>query len=95
VSLAVTLAILALVGSIAPANVERVCADASVPDIIVDTDLDFDDVAALTYRWRVHRQWRWTLRRRSQKARRTCDWATLDAKPWFQLPMPRLTHAWI
>jgi len=36
--------------------------------------------------WRVYRQWRWTLRRRSQKARQTCDWATLDAKPWFQLP---------
>src|SRR6266852_3362318 len=48
-----------------------------------------------TVRWRVYRQWRWTLRRRSQKARRTCDWATLDAKPWFQLPMPRLPHAWV
>ncbi len=48
-----------------------------------------------TVRWRVYRQWRWTLRRRSQKARRTCDWATLDAKPWFQLPMPRLPNAWV
>ena len=48
-----------------------------------------------TVRWRVYRQWRWTLRRRSQKARRTCDWATLDAKPWFQLPMPRLPQAWV
>jgi RNA-directed DNA polymerase len=48
-----------------------------------------------TVRWRVYRQWRWALRRRSQEARRTCDWATLDAKPWFQLPMPRLAHAWV
>jgi len=29
------------------------------------------------------------------KARGTCNWATLDAKPWFQLPMPRLPHAWV
>ena len=51
--------------------------------------------ALSTVRWRVYQQWRWTLRRRSQKARRTCDWATLGAKPWFQLPMPRLPHAWV
>ena len=48
-----------------------------------------------TVLWRVYRLWRWTLRRRSQMARRTCDWATLDAKPWFQLPSPRLAQTWV
>jgi len=44
---------------------------------------------------RVRRTWQRTLRRRSQRARRTCDWATLDGKSWFQLPKPRLTHVWV
>ncbi|MBI4493068.1 MAG: group II intron reverse transcriptase/maturase [Chloroflexi bacterium] len=44
---------------------------------------------------RVRRLWQQTLRRRSDKARRTCDWPTLDAKPWFQLPRPHLTQTWV
>jgi RNA-directed DNA polymerase len=44
---------------------------------------------------RVRRIWRRTLQRRSQRAGRTCDWATLEAKPWFQLPKPRLTQTWV
>jgi group II intron reverse transcriptase/maturase len=44
---------------------------------------------------RVRRIWRRMLQRRSQRAGRTCDWATLDAKPWFQLPKPRLTQTWV
>src|SRR5438128_10674063 len=46
-------------------------------------------------RYRVQRLWYWALRRRSQKAKRKCDWATLNARPWFQLPAPRLTQAWV
>jgi RNA-directed DNA polymerase len=51
--------------------------------------------ALTTVRWRVYRLWRGTLQRRSQKARRTCDWGTLNKKPWFQLPPPRLAQAWV
>ncbi len=51
--------------------------------------------ALSTVRWRVYRMWQQALRRRSQKARRTCDWQTLTRKPWFQLPQPRLTQAWV
>jgi RNA-directed DNA polymerase len=46
-------------------------------------------------RWRVRKLWWWTLRRRSQKARRRCDWPSLNAKPWFQLPYPHVTQAWV
>jgi RNA-directed DNA polymerase len=46
-------------------------------------------------RHRVFWLWRQALRRRSEMARRTCDWATLNAKPWFQLPRPRLTQMWV
>jgi len=46
-------------------------------------------------RQRVRRIWQRTLQRRSQRAGRTCNWATLDAKPWFQLPKPRLTQTWV
>jgi len=46
-------------------------------------------------RWRVRKLWWWTLRRRSQKARRRCDWPSLNTKPWFQLPYPRVMHAWV
>jgi RNA-directed DNA polymerase len=46
-------------------------------------------------RHRVRRLWQRTLRRRSQKAGRTCDWTTLDAKPWFRLPQPRLAKTWV
>ena len=46
-------------------------------------------------RYRTRRLWYRSLRRRSQKAKRTCDWATLNAKPWFQLPLPRVVHAWV
>jgi hypothetical protein len=46
-------------------------------------------------RHRVFWLWRRALRRRSETAGRTCDWATLNAKPWFQLPPPRLTHMWV
>ena len=44
---------------------------------------------------RVRRASVWTLKRRSQRAKRRCDWATLHAQPWFQLPVPRVTHAWV
>ena len=44
---------------------------------------------------RVRRAWQRALVRRSQKAKRTCDFATLDAKPWFQFPQPRLTKVWV
>src|SRR5215813_2157277 len=40
-------------------------------------------------RLRVQRVWFWALRRRSQKATRRCDWATLNTRPWFKLPLPR------
>lgn len=46
-------------------------------------------------RHRVFWLWRQVLRRRSDKARRTCDWASLNAKPWFQLPQPRLAQMWV
>ena len=46
-------------------------------------------------RWRVRRVWQWTLSRRSQKARRRCDWALLERQPWFQLPTPRVVHGWV
>ena len=46
-------------------------------------------------RWRVRTLWWSILRRRSQKAARRCDWASLNAKPWFRLPSPRVTRAWV
>jgi group II intron reverse transcriptase/maturase len=46
-------------------------------------------------RHRVRGMWGWVLRRRSQKAKRRCDWATLIPKPWFQLPIPHVTQAWV
>ena len=46
-------------------------------------------------RQRVQRLWVRALRRRSQRARRTTDWPSLHAKPWFRLPQPRLAHAWV
>ncbi len=46
-------------------------------------------------RQRVQKIWSKTLRRRSQRGRRTTDWASLHAKPWFQLPQPHLTKAWV
>jgi group II intron reverse transcriptase/maturase len=45
--------------------------------------------------WRVHQAWQRALQRRSQTAKRHCDWATLNARPWFQLPTPRLTQGWV
>jgi len=48
-----------------------------------------------TVRLRVQRLWFWALRRRSQKATRRCDWATLNTRPWFKLSLPRLTQAWV
>jgi hypothetical protein len=46
-------------------------------------------------RQRVRLCWVWALKRRSQKAKRRCDWATLIARPWFELPIPRVTQAWV
>ncbi len=46
-------------------------------------------------RQRIRKLWWRALRRRSQRARRTTDWTSLEAKPWFQLPLPRLTHTWV
>ena len=45
--------------------------------------------------YRVQKCWWWVLRRRSQKAKRRGDWATLHSRPWFQLPQPKLTQAWV
>jgi RNA-directed DNA polymerase len=45
--------------------------------------------------WRTRRAWRGALQRRSQKAKPRTDWASLASKPWFQLPKPRLTQAWV
>ncbi len=44
---------------------------------------------------RVARLWRRSLKRRSQRARRRCAWSELNRKPWFQLPSPRVMHAWV
>jgi RNA-directed DNA polymerase len=44
---------------------------------------------------RVRRVWHQALQRRSQKAKRHTDWATVAVKPWFQLPRPRLTQGWV
>jgi RNA-directed DNA polymerase len=44
---------------------------------------------------RVRKVWLWALQCRSQKAKRRCDWELLMKQPWFQLPRPRLTHAWV
>ncbi len=44
---------------------------------------------------RVRWLWKRALQRRSQRARRRTDWATLHAAPWFQLPQPRLTQTWV
>ncbi len=46
-------------------------------------------------RFRVRRLWYGQLRRRSQRGRRTCTWAILNAKPWFKLPPQRLTQTWV
>jgi group II intron reverse transcriptase/maturase len=46
-------------------------------------------------RERVVWLWKHALGRRSQRARRRTDWATLHAAPWFQLPQPRLTQRWV
>jgi hypothetical protein len=46
-------------------------------------------------RQRVRKLWRKALLRRSQRAKKRCDWTSLAAKPWFQLPKPRVTQAWV
>lgn len=46
-------------------------------------------------RQRARRIWVWALKRRSQRAKRRCDWATLRSQPWFQLPIPHVTNAWV
>ena len=46
-------------------------------------------------RQRVRELWRKALIRRSQRGNRSCDWTTLNAKAWFQLPQPRVTQAWV
>jgi group II intron reverse transcriptase/maturase len=46
-------------------------------------------------RQRVRRAWVWALKRRSQRAKRRCNWASLLPLPWFQLPIPHVTHAWV
>jgi group II intron reverse transcriptase/maturase len=46
-------------------------------------------------RERVRWLWQRALQRRSQRARRHTDWATLNAAPWFQLPRPRVTQGWV
>ena len=55
-----------------------------------------DSTEALsTVHWRTQRLWQRALQRRSQKAQRTTDWETLHQQPWFQLPRPRVTQAWV
>ena len=44
---------------------------------------------------RIRKLWRQQLRRRSERARRTCAWSDLYAKAWFQLPRPRITQLWV
>lgn len=44
---------------------------------------------------RIRKLWVKWLRRRSQKARRTCTWSILREKSWFQLPRPQVTQAWV
>jgi hypothetical protein len=44
---------------------------------------------------RIRKLWRKQLRRRSERARRTCAWDILQTKPWFQLPRPRITQLWV
>jgi RNA-directed DNA polymerase len=44
---------------------------------------------------RIRRFWGQALRRRSQKAKRRNDWVRLTARPWFDLPAPRVTKAWV
>jgi hypothetical protein len=46
-------------------------------------------------RQRAQKIWSKTLRRRSQRGRRTTDWASLHTKPRFQLPQSHLTKAWV
>ena len=46
-------------------------------------------------RQRVRKLWRKALLRRSQRAKKRCDWTSLAAKPWFQLPKPRVMQAWV
>ena len=46
-------------------------------------------------RQRVRKLWRKALLRRSQRAKKHCDWTSLAAKPWFQLPKPRVMQAWV
>jgi RNA-directed DNA polymerase len=46
-------------------------------------------------RQRAQKLWWRALRRRSQRGPRTTKWAKLYAKPWFQLPYPRLTQVWV
>jgi group II intron reverse transcriptase/maturase len=38
----------------------------------------------------VRRQWRRSLRRRSQRSR--VFWSYLESRPWFELPRPKLLH---
>lgn len=45
-------------------------------------------------RQRVRTLWQKALLRRSQRAKKRCDWTSLNARPWFQLPPPRVVHAW-
>ena len=44
---------------------------------------------------RIQWLWKQALGRRSQRARRRTNWATLRTRSWFQLPLPRLTQRWV
>lgn len=44
---------------------------------------------------RVRKLWMQWLRRRSQRAKRRLQWATVSGQAWFQLPPPRVTQAWV
>ena len=41
-------------------------------------------------RQQILKYWKWTLGRRSQRAK--LSWADLQTKPWFTVPMPKLVH---
>jgi RNA-directed DNA polymerase len=45
--------------------------------------------------FRVRKCWWWALRRRGQRGKRRHDWQTLNRQPWFEVPRPRLTQAWV
>jgi hypothetical protein len=42
-----------------------------------------------------HRKDNWDVVELHTGGRRTTQWTSLHAKPWFQLPQPHLTKTWV